>query len=209
MTRPGTEPWSPGPLTNTVHTRPMSRFLIQLYVFTQPIHHGQNLTHGQLLRFSFSWTTCLTNSKEPSLPIFPSLGGVKNWWIHTFPKSISAKWNASRLVQDLNSVNVSISYDSNRHAMCATFGVCFKILKIIGKDEKRYRYLYYRNTWYHKSVDKWLLLNRNNCLKTWLIGLLKTLQLCKNCLNYVVIFDFISAQSAGTVDYTDCISAEE
>ena len=49
--------------------------------------------------FSFFYTSCLTKAEEPSL----THSWRENNWIHTFPKGISAMWNAISLAQDLNS----------------------------------------------------------------------------------------------------------
>ena len=42
-------------------------------------------------------------AKETSLPNYFTDSWSGNNWIHTFPKDISAMWNAISLVQDLNS----------------------------------------------------------------------------------------------------------
>ena len=43
--------------------------------------------------FSFL-TSCLTRAKKPCLPYYLLIAGEKeNRWIHSFPKSISTKWN--------------------------------------------------------------------------------------------------------------------
>ena len=55
--------------------------------------------------FSFSSTSCLTKAEEPSLSYYLPIK-YHSWednWIHTFPKGISAMWNAISLGQDLNS----------------------------------------------------------------------------------------------------------
>ena len=41
--------------------------------------------------------------EEPGLSYYLPIAGGKYNWIHTFPKGISAMWNAIILVQDLNS----------------------------------------------------------------------------------------------------------
>ena len=73
---------------------------------------GQDMTQGQFFKrsltglnseFSFSYTSCLTKAEEPSLPFYFNHIWRENNWIHTFPKGISAMWNAISLVQDLNS----------------------------------------------------------------------------------------------------------
>ena len=46
---------------------------------------------------------CLTKAEEPSLPYYLPIAGGRIFWIHTFPKGISAMWNAISQVQDLNS----------------------------------------------------------------------------------------------------------
>ena len=76
MTRPGIEYRSPRLLENT---------LLQ-WAFTQPPRHEQGVTQGQFLvelnsEFSFSLTGC--HAKIAGW-------GVKNNWIYTFPKEISA-----------------------------------------------------------------------------------------------------------------------
>ena len=53
--------------------------------------------------FSFSSTSCFTKAEEPSLLLLFTRSWRENNWIHTFPKGISAMWNAISLVEDLNS----------------------------------------------------------------------------------------------------------
>ena len=53
--------------------------------------------------FSFSKTYCLTKAEEHSLPYYLPIAGGRIFLIHTFPKGISAMWNAISLDQDLNS----------------------------------------------------------------------------------------------------------
>ena len=53
--------------------------------------------------FSFSLTSCLTKAwRNQSVLLFTHSWRETNW-IHTFPKGISAMWNAINPVQDLNS----------------------------------------------------------------------------------------------------------
>ena len=52
--------------------------------------------------FFFSYTSCHTKVKEPSLPYYFTDSWKKKNWIHTFPKDTSAIWNANSLMQDLN-----------------------------------------------------------------------------------------------------------
>ena len=52
-------------------------------------------------------------AEEPSLSYYLPIAGGRIFWIHTFPKGISAMWNAISLVQDLTRVAVFISYDDN------------------------------------------------------------------------------------------------
>ena len=72
----------------------------KLNVFTKPLHHRQDVTQDQFLngviaglnsRFPFSpdWFP-YQSSKEPRLPYYLYMG-VRNKWIHAFPKSISTK----------------------------------------------------------------------------------------------------------------------
>ena len=58
---------------------------------------------GLSSEFSFSYTSCLIKAEEPSLPYYFTHSWRENNWIHTFPKGISAMWNAIGLVQVLNS----------------------------------------------------------------------------------------------------------
>ena len=53
--------------------------------------------------FSFSKTSCLTKAEENQSVLLFTHSWRENNWIHTFPKGISAMWNAIILVQDLNS----------------------------------------------------------------------------------------------------------
>ena len=54
------------------------RSLTLIYIFTQPIHHKQNVTQGLFLsdfsrfefRISFSMTSCHTKVKELSFPYY-------------------------------------------------------------------------------------------------------------------------------------------
>ena len=48
--------------------------------------------------FSFSETSCLTKAVEPSLSYYFTHSWRENYWIHTFPKGISAMLNAISLV---------------------------------------------------------------------------------------------------------------
>ena len=53
------------------------------------------------LQFSISpETDCHAEVKEPN---FPTISWRENKQVHTFPKCISAMWNANSLVQELNS----------------------------------------------------------------------------------------------------------
>ena len=70
------------------------------------------MTQGQFFKqswtglnsgFSFSETSCLTKAEEPSLPYYLLIVGGRIIGFITFPKGISAMWNAISLVQDLNS----------------------------------------------------------------------------------------------------------
>ena len=71
-------------------------------IFTNPSaragYDTRSIFKGSLIglnsEFSFSKTSCLTKAEGSSR---------ENKWIHTFPKGISAMWNAIILVQDLNS----------------------------------------------------------------------------------------------------------
>ena len=53
--------------------------------------------------FSFSYTSCLTKAVRTQSALLFAHSWRENNWIHTFPKGISAMWNAICLVQDLNS----------------------------------------------------------------------------------------------------------
>ena len=97
----GTRPneWGTQWDTNSLTTRG------SLFLSTPPL--GQDMTQDQLTglnsEFSFSKTSFLTKAEEPSLPYYFTHCWKENNWIHTFPKGISAMWNAMSLVQDLNS----------------------------------------------------------------------------------------------------------
>ena len=74
--------------------------LLQLYVFTQPLHHERDTTLGQFLKQIWIHRFILLDwlsYRGYSLPHY------LNRWIHVFPKSISAKWNVNNNVLDLNS----------------------------------------------------------------------------------------------------------
>ena len=72
-----------------------------MFVFTQPLYHGQDVTHGQFFKrnkadlnseFSFSETGCLTKAKELSLSYYLPIGvWEKNRWIHALPKGNNVK----------------------------------------------------------------------------------------------------------------------
>ena len=64
--------------------------------------------------FSFSLTSCLTKAEEPSLSNYLPIWRESNW-IHTFPKGISAMWNAislnlKRLVSWFNDISTFLGY---------------------------------------------------------------------------------------------------
>ena len=77
-----------------------AQYLLYHHIYTTP-PLGQDMTifkrslTGLNTEFSFSYTSCLSNLFTHSWR--------ENNWIHTFPKGISAMWNAISLVQDLNS----------------------------------------------------------------------------------------------------------
>ena len=48
--------------------------------------------------FFFSQTSLLTKAEEPSMSYYFTYSWRENNWIHTFPKGISAMWNAINLV---------------------------------------------------------------------------------------------------------------
>ena len=61
-------------------------------------------TAGLISEFFFSKTGCLTKAKESILHYNLRTAGVgENRWIHAFLKGMRTKWNAFRLIQDLNS----------------------------------------------------------------------------------------------------------
>ena len=77
------------------------------YIFTQPLRSGRIWHRVNLFKRSLtglnSETSCLTKAEEPSLSYYFTHSWRENNRIHTFPKGISAMWNAISLVQDLNS----------------------------------------------------------------------------------------------------------
>ena len=82
-----------------------------LYVFTNPSACAGYDTRSIFKRsltglnseFSFPSTSCLPKAEEPSLPYYLAIAGGRIKWIITFPKGISAMWNAISLIQELNS----------------------------------------------------------------------------------------------------------
>ena len=94
------------PHSKVIHcvlTSGWGRLMVSIYVFTQPLHHEQDVTQGQFLsktdlnsKFSFS----KTNLTKFAL-LFTHSWGEKRW-IHAFFKGINIKWNADSLDQDLN-----------------------------------------------------------------------------------------------------------
>ena len=79
-----------------------------MYIFTQLLSHKYYATQSLFkqskaslnLEFSIFLTDCLIKAKEPSLLYKISLARVGSIWIHAL--GIRMKWNANRLVQDLN-----------------------------------------------------------------------------------------------------------
>ena len=82
--------------------------IIYIYIYTQPLRHGQNMTQTQILRgLPLVWIFFLQEwlpyqSKELSLFDYLRIA-ARNRWIPSFPKGIDAKWNAKSVVQDFNS----------------------------------------------------------------------------------------------------------
>ena len=68
--------------------------------------------------FLFSYTSCHSKFTELSLPYYLSMVGGRIIGCIPFPKGISTMWNANSLVEDLNSVAMSISYDGNQLPVC-------------------------------------------------------------------------------------------
>ena len=93
-------------------------FLYIYYLPTPPL--GQDMTQGQFL--SGVQQVWIQSFPSPRLVASPRLKNLvyptiypwrENNWIHTFPKGVSAIWNAISLVQDLTRVAVSISNVDN------------------------------------------------------------------------------------------------
>ena len=89
-----------------------SIFNIKKFIYLPTHRHVQDVTQGQFFLAEFNWfefrvfllRDWLSNLKNPvCLTIYPLLGTGENNWIYTFPKGISAMWNAISLVRDLNS----------------------------------------------------------------------------------------------------------
>ena len=82
------------------------------YIYIYPTSpHEQDAIQDQLfyaklgfnLESSFSYTGCFTKVKELSLPYY--LLWKENSWMHTFPKDISAIWNAN-----INSMQTLVAF---------------------------------------------------------------------------------------------------
>ena len=93
------------------HRIPECSATMNLYLPTPPL--GQNMTQGQFLTGVYQvWIQTFPSPRLVASPrmkntVCPTLthSGRENNWIHTFPKGISAMWNAISLVQCLNSCN--------------------------------------------------------------------------------------------------------
>ena len=100
-----------------IYTHKYIYIYIYIYIYVYIYHIYQPLRSGRIWHkvnfkriltgfnseFSFSQTSCLTKAEEHSLSYYLPHSWRENNWIHTFPKGISAMWNAISLVQDLNS----------------------------------------------------------------------------------------------------------
>ena len=81
----------------TIFTNPSARVGYDTRSIFKPSLTGLNS------EFSFSYTSCFSKAEELQSALLFTHSWRENNWIHTFPKSISAMWNAISLVQDLNS----------------------------------------------------------------------------------------------------------
>ena len=75
-------------------------------IFTQALYHEldqflKRSTTASNSEFFFSQTTCLTKTREPTLPHYLTVA-VAYKWIQVFHKSINAKKNANSFSYDLN-----------------------------------------------------------------------------------------------------------
>ena len=82
------------------------------YLPTPPL--GQDMTQGQFFnRFEFRVVLLLDKLPHQGWRTQSVLLFTHSWrennWIHTFPKGISAMWNAISLAQDLNSFPTTIT----------------------------------------------------------------------------------------------------
>ena len=64
--------------------------------------HANELSNLPLCRIQQVWIQSFPSSRPITIPSFTQ-SWRENSWIHTFPKGISAMWNANSIVQDLNS----------------------------------------------------------------------------------------------------------
>ena len=100
-------------------------------IFTNPTARAGYDTRSVFKR---SLTGLNSEFPSPSLVALPRLkyqsallfthSRRENNWIHTFPKGISAMWNAISLVQVWTRVAVSISYDDNHYTTGTLMSPC-------------------------------------------------------------------------------------
>ena len=94
-----------------------------MYVFTQLPFHKQNVTQGQFLsgvkliwiQFSFSLTVSLTKAKEPSLPFYLAIAGVRaDVWRYPLGPHVTStslnhftSWPGDQLVVPIGASHIS------------------------------------------------------------------------------------------------------
>ena len=130
-----------------------NNYLKLSYLPTPPL--GQDMTQGQFLeefnRFEFRGFLLLDyllhqGWKTQSVLLFTNSWRDNNW-IHTFPKGISAMWNAISLVQVWTRVATPISYDDNHYTTSIWNYNCllmtYELFEIFVTKQRRANYLCY------------------------------------------------------------------
>ena len=79
------------------------------------------------IQFPLSWTGCLANSKEPSLPYYLSIARERRDGFMHFPKALAQSEIQTASTRIWTQVTDSISYDDNHYAKHTSYNMRYVI----------------------------------------------------------------------------------
>ena len=128
------------------------------------------------IQFSFSLTGYHTKVKEFSLPNYLPKAGGKNRKIDDFPKGISMKWNANRILTQLvKSISIWWWWCYAKNAFLKTCNLCRLLIAV-----KQYRHIS-SSVLHILKMNFQLFKKQKNCTKLHLMSMKSELYFIKKC----------------------------